>query len=40
MEGRQAVLESFVKVESLPVWTQEVELGWEKTTRKILRNCT
>lgn len=30
----QAVQESFVIVEALPVWTQEVELGWVERTRR------
>lgn len=33
MVGRQAVQESFIIVEALPIWTQEVELGWVEKTR-------
>lgn len=40
MVGRQAVLESFFIVETLAVWTQEVELSWVKNIGKSLINRT
>lgn len=40
MVGGQAVQESFIIIETLPIWTQEVELSWEEKSRQSLINIT